>query len=40
MSLSLSVNFGSGLPEFRLVYLLVPIDLAGVLSCVDRLCLL
>ena len=40
VSRSLSVSSGSGLPDFRLVYLLVPIDLVGVLSCFDRLCLL
>ena len=37
---SLSVSSGSGLPDFRLVYLLLPIDLAGVLSSFGRLGLL
>ena len=28
------------IPDIRLVYLLVPIDLAGVLFCFDRFCFL
>ena len=35
-----SVSSGSDLPVFCLVYLMVPIDLAGALSCFGRLCLL
>ena len=40
MSRSLSVSSSSGLPDFCLVYLLVPIELAGALSGFEPLCLL